>query len=92
MKLVYKKEINIETGQEFYGIIAVTSKTYDGVHSVKVDDVDWNNEEIIFEVDQPCRYVSCYFREFEKYVFDSEKEAEEAIRKLDFGEGMFAWQ
>lgn len=92
MKLVYNKEINIEVGQEFYGIIAVTSRTYDGIYPVKVDDIDWNNEEVIFKIDQPCGYVSCYFIEFNKYVFNSEKEAEEAIQKLEFGEGMFEWQ
>lgn len=27
MKLVYSKEINIEIGQEFYGIIAVSNRT-----------------------------------------------------------------
>ena len=92
MRLVYSKEIYIDVGQEFYGIIGVSNRTYGGVYSVKVDDIDWNDEEIIFKVDQPCGYVSCYFNEFDKYVFDSEKEAEEAIKKLDLREGMFEWQ
>lgn len=91
MQLVYNKEINIDVGQEFYGIIAVTSRTYEGIYSVIVDGIDWNNEEIIFKIDQPCGYVSCYFNDLKKYVFDSEKEAEEVIKKLDFGEGMFEW-
>lgn len=92
MKLVYSKEINIEIGQEFYGIIAVSNRTYDGIYPVKVDDIDWNMEEIIFKVDQPCQYVSCYFNEFDRYVFPSEKEAQESKQDLDYDEGMYEWQ
>lgn len=92
MKLIYSKEINIEVGQEFYGIIADSNRTYGGIYSIKVDDIDWNNEEIIFKVDQPCDYVSCYFIEFDMYVFNSIQEAEEAIKKLDHREGLFEWQ
>lgn len=88
MKLVYNKEINIEIGQEFYGIIAMSSRTYDGIYPVKVDDIDWNTEEIIFKVDQPCQCVSCYFEEFDRYVFVSEQEAQKAKQDLDYGEGM----
>lgn len=92
MKLVYSKEINIEIEQEFYGIIAVSNRTYDGIYPVKVDDIDWNTEEIIFKVDQPCQYVSCHFNEFDRYVFPSEKEAQEAKQDLEYGEGMYEWQ
>lgn len=92
MKLVYSKEINIEIEQEFYGIIAVSNRTYDGIYPVKVDDIDQNTEEIIFKVDQPCQYVSCHFNEFDRYVFPSEKEAQEANQDLEYGEGMYEWQ
>lgn len=92
MKLVYSKEINIEIEQEFYGIIAVSNRTYDGIYPVKVDDIDWNTEEIIFKVDQPCQYVSCHFNEFDRYVFPSEKKAQEAKQDLEYGEGMYEWQ
>lgn len=91
MKLVYSKEINIEIGQEFYGIIAASNRTYDGIYPVKVDDIDWSTEEIVFRIDQPCQYVSCYFEEFNRYVFVSEREAQEAKHDLDCGEGMYEW-
>lgn len=91
MKLVYNKQINIDIGQEFYGIIAGSRSTYNGIYHVKVDDIDWNEEEIIFSVDQPCEYVFCYFEEFDKYVFDSEKEARENLEELDIDEGMFEY-
>ena len=91
MKLTYNKETNLEIEQKLYGIIAVSIYTYDGVHPVTVYEIDYNNEEVIFEVEQPCRYVSCTFREMEDYVFESKEEAEDAESKLDFGEGMYAY-
>lgn len=48
MKLVYDKQINIDIGQEFYGIIASSNSTYNGIYHIIVDDIDWNTEEIIF--------------------------------------------
>lgn len=57
-----------------------------------MDDIDWNTEEIIFSIAQPCRYVSCHLEEFNKYVFDSEKEARENLEELDIDEGMFKYQ
>lgn len=92
MKLIYNKEINIEVGQEFYGIIAESYKTYGGIYPIKVDDINWNTEEITFIVDQPCQCVSCYFEEFDKYVFVSEQEAQEAKQYLNYGEGMYESQ
>jgi hypothetical protein len=92
MKLAYNKEINIEIGQEFYGIVAVSNRTYDGICLIRVDDIDWNTEEIIFKIDQPCQYVSCYFEEFDRYVFVSGQEAQEARQTLDYGEGMHEYQ
>lgn len=92
MKFVYNKEINIEIGQEFYGIIGVSNRTYDGIYPIIVYDIDWNTEEIIFKVDQPCQFVSCHFEEFDRYVFVSEHEAQDAKQNLDYGEGMYEWQ
>ena len=90
--IIYNKEINIEIGQELYGIIAASSRTYDGIYPIKVYDIDWNTEEIIFKIDQPCKYVSCDFEEFDRYVFVSEKEAQKVKRHLDYDEGMYKWQ
>lgn len=92
MKLVYNKEINIEIGQEFYGIIGVSNRTYDDICPIVVYDIDWNTEEIIFKVDQPCQFVSCYFEEFNRYVFVSEQDAQDVKQGLDYGEGMFEWR
>lgn len=92
MNLLYNKEINIGIGQEFYGIIGVSNRTYDGIYAITVYDIDWNTEEIIFKVDQPCQFVSCHFEEFDKYVFVSEQESQDAKQSLDYGEGMFEWQ
>lgn len=89
MKFEYKKEANIEVGQRLYGIIAVTTYTYDGVYPMTVEEILWDEEEVIFKVDQPCQYVSCSFYEMEDYVFKTEEEAIEKQKTLDFGVGMF---
>lgn len=91
MKFKYKKETNLEIGQELYGIIEVSIYTYDGVHPITVYEVDYNNDEVIFKVDQPCEYVACSFRNMENLVFESKEEAEEVKSKLDFGKGLYAY-
>lgn len=88
MNFAYKKEANIKVGQKLFGIIAVSSRTYEGVHPVEVYSINWNDEEVVFEVEQPCRYVSCTFDEMEHYVFETEEEAKEAEKSLEFGDGM----
>ena len=91
MNLVYSKEINIEIGQALYGIIACSSRTYHGVYPIVVDWIDWNNEEIVFTIDQPCRYVSASFYEMQHYVFESEAHANIASDNIDFGEGLYEY-
>lgn len=90
MKFTYRKYINIKVGQKFYGIIAVSSRTYDGIYPVTVEHIDWNTNEIVFTVDQPCGEVYCAFREFNRYVFESEKEGQLAMKSLRYGEGLHA--
>ena len=92
MKFTYIKETNLKIGQQLYGIIAVSTVTYDGVYPIVVHEIDFNNEEIIFEVDQPCRYVICAFIEVERYVFETEKEASEAKPNLPFGDGLVFYE
>lgn len=91
MKFEYKKEVNIEVGQTLYGIIAVSTRTYDGVYPIIVENILWDEEEIVFEIDQPCRYVSCSFYQMKDYVFETEMEAIERQKTLDFGVGMFEY-
>ena len=90
MKFAYKKEANIKEGQKLFGIIAVSRYTYDGVHPMVVYDINYNDEEVIFKVDQPCGFVSCSFREMEYLVFESEEGAKNAMANLDFGVGLWA--
>jgi len=91
VKLKYSKKINIEIGQTLYGIISVSRRTYDGVYPIVVDEIDWNNEEVIFKIEQPCEFVSCNFDEFEKYVFGNYEEAKSKEKELSFGEGLFEY-
>lgn len=91
MKFSYKKECSLKVGQELYGIIAMSIYTYEGVFPVVVDEIDYNREEIIFEVKQPCRYVSCSFYEIERFVFESEEEANNRSLHLSIDEGLHAY-
>ena len=91
MKLEYIKKINIEIGQTLYGIISASPGTYDGVYPIVVDEIDWNNEEVIFKIEQPCEFVSCNFDEFEKYIFENYKNAKSKEKELSFGEGLFEY-
>lgn len=91
MKFSYKKECSLKVGQELYGIIAMSIYTYEGVFPVVVDEIDYNREEIIFEVKQPCRYVSCSFYEIERFVFESEEEANNKFLDFEIDEGLHAY-
>lgn len=91
MNFTYTKESNLTIGQKLFGIIAVSRYTYDGVHPITVDCIDYNNECIIFQVDQPCRQVFCSFSEVESFVFETEEEAKNQIPNLEFGEGLNAY-
>ena len=91
MEFRYIKEANIEIGQTLYGIIATSIYTYDGIFLITVEDILWDREEVVFEVEQPCRHVSCSFYEMETYVFETEEDAIEKYKTLDFGEGIFAY-
>ena len=88
MNFTYKVECNISIGQKLYGIIAVSRYTYDGVYPIIVNAIDYNNECVIFRVDQPCGYVFCSFDEMKEYVFETWEEAENAIDNIEFGAGL----
>ena len=91
MEFNYEKNANITVGQKLYGIIEVSIYTYDGVYPITVDYIDYNEEEVIFKIDQPCRYVSCYFSEMKDFVFESEENAESKMKELKFGVGLHAY-
>ncbi|GEM_PF-5827757 len=88
MRAFFNKETNIVVDQELYGIIAVSTRTYDGVYKVVVSYIDWDKEIVIFDVDQPCRNVYCFFSDFSRYVHENGEDAEAALKTLDFGEGL----
>lgn len=92
MKFEYEKKANINVGQKLYGIVEVSIYTYDGVQPIIVDRINYNEDEVIFKVDQPCRYVSCYFSEMEDFVFESKEEAENKMSSLEFGVGLRMYQ
>ena len=88
MNFTYKVECNINIGQNLYGIIAVSRYTYDGIYPIIVNAIDYNNECVIFRVDQLCGYVFCSFDEMEYLVFETEDEAKQAIENIEFGNGL----
>lgn len=90
MKFEFEKKTNIRIGQTLYGIVEVSIYTYDGVYPIMVRDIDYNNEKVIFSIDQPCQYVSCSFKEMTDFVFETKEEAEHKMRSLEFGEGLRA--
>lgn len=91
MKFNYNIDTNMTIGQVLYGIIEVSIYTYDGVFPIVINYIDYNNKKVIFEIDQPCGYVVCNFNEVEDFVFESENEANDKMRSLDFGIGMCAY-
>lgn len=90
MEFTYKKETNLKIGQRLYGIIGCSIYTQDGVHPIVVGHIDFNNEEVIFETEQPCGYMACEFGNMKRFVFESMEEAESAKSKLEFGLGLHA--
>ena len=91
MNLKWKKHLNIKIGQTLFGIIRSSTHTYGGVYPVTLDYIDWNQELLIFTIDQPCGMVYCTFRDAKHYLFETEREAEEKMTMLEFGVGVSAY-
>ena len=91
MKFTFEKKTNLKAFDKYWVIVAISTRTKDGIHEAEIYDIDWNNEEVIFNVKQPCRHVFCSFRAMNNYVFTNKKEAEAAKAKLNFGDGCFAY-
>lgn len=87
----FKKETNLEIGQGLYGIVGVSRYTYDGVRKLVVDAIDWDNETVIFVDAIEHTYVACSFADINEYAFENEEEANQKLKTLDFGLGMYAW-
>lgn len=92
MKFEFKKDCSLKEGQQLWGIVAVSIYTYDGVQPVTVHDIDYNEEEIIFKVDQPCGLVACTFEEITELVWKTKEEAEKAQTLLEFGRGLYPYE
>ena len=91
MKFTYRKECNIEEGQELYGIVVCAPRTYHGVTEVTVSHIDYGNDIVVFSVNQPCGYVYCTFEEMKDYVFETESEAIEAAKTVRYMDGFGLW-
>lgn len=91
MNFTCKKECNIECGQKLYGIIVCSTCTYEGVAEMTVYHIDYENDIVIFEVDQPCNYVYCSFDEMKDYVFETESEAIKASKTIRYMDGFGLW-
>ena len=92
MEIKYEKSINLELGQELYGIIGTSIFTYNGVYPITVIDIDYTHEEVIFGIDQPCQCVAGSFGELKDCVFETEEEAKNAQQNLEFGMGLYAYE
>ena len=90
MKFEYKKETNLSIGQKLYGIVSYSRYTYGGVYPITVCDIDFGSDEVIFEIDQPCKYVACSFNEMEDLVFETEEEAKYNEEFKSLGMGLYA--
>ena len=91
MRFTYTKECNIECGQKLYGIVVCSTHTYEGVTEMTVDHIDYENEIVVFAVDQPCEYVYCEFDEMDDYVFETESEAQMAAKLVRYFDGFGLW-
>lgn len=92
MQLEIVKSINISEGDKLYGIIGSSIKTYEGVYEIKVETIDWNDECVIFTIEQPCSRVRANFDDFEYYIFKTKEEADNACKNIAIHyEGIYAY-
>lgn len=91
MNFTYKKETNVKIGQKLYGIISMALHTCNDIYPITIDYIDYNDDLVIFTIDQPCKFISCGIEDMKQYVFESEEEARNAIDDLDSDEGIYAY-
>lgn len=88
MNFVCEIKTNIEVGQKLYGIVEGSIYTWEGVYEITVSEIDYNRKVVIFDIDQPCGRVACDFDKMEEYVFETEKEANEASKNVRWENGL----
>lgn len=95
MKFEYEiiTKCNIKVGQKLYGIIECSTRTYDGIYEIIVDEIDYDGYRVIFKIEQPCQYVQCSFYNMDKYVFETKEKAENEYNSdnFNFGEGLYEY-
>lgn len=94
MKFEYEviTKCNIEVGQKLYGIIGASTRTYNGVDEIIVDEIDYNKEIVVFSIEQPCQFVECSFYNMSRYVFETKEEANNMYCSNDFNFGEGLWE
>lgn len=90
MKFNFKKETNINFEKNYYGIVQEGFSSTAGIFRMKVEDIDWNSDLVIFDCPQQrFKYMACRFIDMDKYVFETEEEAKEAYKSLTTKDGMW---
>ena len=88
MNFVCEKKTNVEIGQKLYGVVKSSIYTWEGVYELTVDEIDYNRKVVIFAIDQPCGQVACWFYEMNLYVFETEEEANETYKNVEWENGL----
>lgn len=88
MNFVCEKKTNIEVGQKLYGIVEGSIYTKEGVYELTVEEIDYNREIVVFNIEQPCEQVACEFYEMKNYVFETEEEAQNASKDVRWENGL----
>lgn len=88
MNFICEIKTNIEVGQKLYGIVCGSIYTWEGVYELTVEEIDYNREVVVFNIDQPCGQVACEFYEMIDYVFETEEEAQIASKDVRWENGL----
>lgn len=84
MDFKYNIKCNIKEGQKLYGIIANSICTYGGVYEIIVDEILYDKQIVVFDIDQPCGQVMSSFKMMKKYVFETEEEANNVYKTMQY--------
>ena len=84
MDFKYNIKCNIKEDQKLDGIIANSICTYGGVYEIIVEEILYDKQIVVFDIDQPCGQVMSSFKMMKKYVFETEEEANNVYKTMQY--------
>ena len=89
MKFSFEKGCNLDDNKVYYGIVRDSEYLPFGVYPMKLDEISYDNEVVVFEyTERHLIYFSTVFQRVNDLVFELEDEAYSVMNSMEGNRGM----